>query len=57
MRARKHGGFAVERAQIVETTAVAAVLLVEDADAEGFLLEVVEGLADFEAWWRQGKRP
>jgi hypothetical protein len=36
-------------ADLVDATAVAAVLLVEDGDAEGFLLEVVEGLADFEA--------
>ena len=40
--------FAGERAEVVEAASVAAMLLVEDADAEDFLLHVVEGLADFE---------
>jgi hypothetical protein len=41
--------FATERAELVDATSVATVLLVEDGNAEGFLLEVVEGLGHFEA--------
>ena len=47
--AREDVDFRGERADFVETATVAALLLVEDGDPEGLFLEVVEGLADFEA--------
>ena len=46
--AREHAHLGLELAQVVQSAPVAALFAVEDADAEGFLLQVVEGLADGE---------
>ena len=51
VRAREQADFGAELADLIEVAAVAADLFVEDADAEGFLLQVVEGLADLELAW------
>ena len=46
--AGQHADFGFEFAQVMQTASVAAFFAIEDADAEGFLLQVVEGLADGE---------
>ena len=48
VRARQHADFAGDRTQILITAAVHALLFVEHADAEGFLLHVIERLRDRE---------
>ena len=47
--ARQRGDFAGELAEQIDTASIATALLAEDGDAEGFFLDVVEGLADLEA--------
>ena len=44
----QHADFGFEFAQVVQTAPVAAFLAIENADAEGFFLQVVEGLTDGE---------
>ena len=41
--------FATQRTELIDATSVATILFVEDGNAEGLLLEVVEGLGHFEA--------
>ena len=51
--AGQQADLAGEGANFVESTAIAALLAVEDRNAEGFFLQVVEGLGDFE--FRSGR--
>ena len=46
--AGENGGLAGKLTELGEAPSVAALLLVEDADAEGLLLKVIESLRDFE---------
>ena len=48
MRARQHADFAGDLAQVIVAAAINALLLVENADAERFLLHVIERLRDRE---------
>src|SRR5437016_13918837 len=48
VRAREHAYFAGDRTQVLIAAAIHALLLVEHANAEGFLLHVIERLRDRE---------
>jgi len=54
MGARKNADLACESTNLVGGTSVASFIFVEDAGAEGFLLEVIESLGDFE-WGGSGE--
>ena len=48
MRARDEAGLGGENAEFVSAPTIAALAFLQDGDAEGFLLEKVEGLVDLE---------